>query len=112
MKLSILLVTIVLTVLTATAQDGAQDWMSGYYQSPSPERFVTAVQVMIDEGALGDPNSQPPVVAFLSTVMRDNPDMIADWMKAFDGADEATKSALRSSAWFSDTDAARGYFES
>ena len=90
---------------------GPQEWMSFYYRTPQPERFVTEVREMSKAGALSQENAEGPMTAFLSRVMAQNPEKIAAWMSDLSDLPERDKAALYKSIWLSDTKQGRQYLK-
>ncbi len=56
-----------------------EKWMTFYYQNPQPEYFVKAVKQMIQDGIFDKKSAHPPLIAFLSQILAQNPDKINDW---------------------------------
>ncbi|MGK5080058.1 hypothetical protein [Janthinobacterium sp. HLX7-2] len=68
-------------ILLATAQTAfAEDWLSHYYESPTPERFVTEVQALSKAGNLSNPESAALTSVFLGRVMAANPTQVDAWL--------------------------------
>ena len=87
------------------------DWMTSYYDSPSPERFVEEVRTPTNAGVFNDRKSQPYFIAFLSQVMAQNPERVERWLKEFEDLDEKQRTVVLSAAWYSDTEPAMAYFQ-
>lgn len=87
------------------------DWMTFYYKSPSPERFVNEFRAMTAAGVFENENSQPSFIAFLSQVMAQNPKKTERWLKEFEDLDESQRTVILAAAWYSDTKAAKAYFK-
>jgi hypothetical protein len=100
-----------LSIQPILAEDGQGDWMTSYYKSPSPEKFVPEVRSMIRAGVLKFEHNQPPAVAFLSQVMATNPEMVPKWLEEFKDLDEKQQSIIWAAAWYSRTTEARKFFE-
>lgn len=111
MKLIIPYIAIILTAQIAIAHVDAAEWMTSYYKSPSPSRFIPEVRSLVKEGALKRENSKLPIIAFLSQVMRANPDKIESWLEEFENIDDDQKAVLYASAWYSHTEQALSYFK-
>ena len=82
-------------------------WMSDYYLSPAPERFVVEVRRMSVAGAL--PRSDLPMTVFLAEVMAANEDKIHTWLEQLNDLPEASRELLIDAAWMSRTASARDY---
>lgn len=87
------------------------DWMTNYYRKPQPERFVQEMESIIRSGALNRKSTQLPIVGFVSELMSQNPSKVGAWLDAFEDLDKDKRRALLTAAWYSDTDAARTYFQ-
>jgi len=111
MKQLITYITVILTALIAIADADASDWINSYYKSPSPNRFIPEVRDMVKEGALKRKKSKLFIIAFLSQVMRANPDKIEGWLEEFENIDDDQKSVLYASAWYSHTEQALRFFK-
>ena len=98
-------------VETVVKEEPSADWMTFYYKSPSPERFVDEVRALTDSGVFKDRNSQPSFIAFLSQVMVQNPKKVAGWLKEFEDLDEKQHTVVLAAAWYSNTEAAQTYFK-
>ena len=96
---------------TATEGKPNTNWMTFYYKSPMPERFVNELRAMTDAGILKDDKSQPSFIAFFSQVMAQNPKKVREWLKEFENLDEKQRTTILAAAWYSDTDAAKAYFK-
>lgn len=59
-----------------------EEWMSFYYQSPTPEKFVKYVRVMARRDLWRERKSGFPTLMFMSEVIRANPKRAARWCKA------------------------------
>jgi hypothetical protein len=71
-----LAVTLLLTAQSAFAED----WLSHYYEKPTPERLVTEVRAMSKAGTLSNPKSAAPISVFLGKVMAANPARVDAWL--------------------------------
>lgn len=68
-------------VLLATAQTAyAEDWFSGYYEHPTPERFVVEVLALGRAGNLSNPKTAALTSVFLGRVMAANPTQVDGWL--------------------------------
>ncbi|MBL9152111.1 MAG: hypothetical protein JNK37_06490 [Verrucomicrobiales bacterium] len=56
-----------------------RDWLESYYEKPSPEQFVERVREFSEDGTLLNEQARPALVAFMSQVIRQNRDKVADW---------------------------------
>jgi len=85
------LITMAVVLVSLTA--AAEDWLSSYYKQPTPERFVSEVRTLRDEGAFSDSRRAVPIAVFLGRVMAANPDLAGKWLtelQDFSGADRET----------------------
>lgn len=77
------LMALVLIAISFSAN--ADDWITHYYEHPTPERFVAEVQAMSKSGYLANAKSAAPIAAFLGRVMAANPSQIEGWLNQLDG---------------------------
>lgn len=96
--------------LWAGAED-VRDWFGRYYRSPEPERVVQQMRKAAKEGFLGEEESRPPFIGFLSAVMHDNPGRVRGWLVEMEDMDQADKVTVYGAAWFSGTEGARAFFK-
>jgi len=87
------------------------DWITFYYKSPSPERFVDELRALTTAGTFEDSKSHAPFIGFLSQVMAQNPESVEPWLKEFEDLDEQPRKLILAAAWYSDTDGAKAYFK-
>jgi hypothetical protein len=111
---------VVIEVLPRTSEPGvtgggpnvaSPGWVDAYYRNPQPDRFVAEVRARSKSGKLSAPKAAPPMVAFLSRVMADNPEKIAVWMAALADLPESDKETLHKAIWLSRTTAGKAYLE-
>lgn len=76
------------------APDEEEDWLEYYYQNPTPERFVEEMKNWANDGTLENDGAKPALIAFLSRVLRDNREQIADWVDALSGLSPEQKQVL------------------
>ena len=68
-------------VIFSTAQSAfAEDWLSHYYENPTPKRFVTEVQALSKVGSLSNPKTAALTSVFLGRVMAANPTQVDAWL--------------------------------
>ncbi len=87
------------------------DWLEYYYRNPTPDRFVEMMKNWSDDGTLRDHGAQPAVIGFLSQVLRQNRDRIADWHRDLAGRPPADAMVLSTAMLFSRTGEADAIFE-
>ena len=83
--------------------------MTFYYRNPQPDRFVSEVRKLSRAGALSAPNARSLMAAFLSRLMADHPEKIAEWMAALADLPDNDKRILNEAIWYSNTDAGKAY---
>jgi hypothetical protein len=97
-------------MLLATVQSAfAQDWLSHYYQHPTPERFVTEVKALSKAGNLSNPKSAALLSVFLGKVMAANPTMVGDWLNQLADLKGGDRHTLLMAANLSGTKEAQAY---
>jgi hypothetical protein len=107
--LSLLVIT---SLLPSVAQEESADrWLMFYHKNPSPEKLSAQVRELANKGVLRDEAAHPPVIAFLSQVMAQNPARVSGWLKEFEDLEEKQRVVLQAAAWYSDTEEARQYFK-
>jgi hypothetical protein len=95
---------------TAAVDDStADEWMMFYYKKPQPERFVAEVRKMSAAGHLANKNAEPPIVAFLSRVIAQNPEQLSTWMVALADLPEKDKEVIYEAIWYSNTKAGKAH---
>lgn len=96
--------------LSLKADEKNQDWVTHYYKAPSPDRLISEVRALSKAGVLRK-SAQPPLVGFMSRIMKANPDHIQKWIVALSDLPQEGKDILLEAAWYSDTKEARKYFK-
>ena len=48
-------------------EEPSTDWITFYYKSPSPERFVDEIRTLTDSGVFKDSKSHPPFIGFFES---------------------------------------------
>jgi hypothetical protein len=104
------LLCLILTLPAVTGQTSGEDWLSSYYKKPTPDVLVKNVRSLAKEGVLKKESAKPPLVAFFSRIMAQNPQQIDGWLTELGDLEEEEKEVLYTAAWFSDTEEARAYF--
>lgn len=99
-------------MLKRQAAPEEEDWVTSYYLKPEPGQLLQRFKKLATDGTLENPSVHPPLIAFISEVMKANPKRIAGWLDALGqlklGHEEL--GVFYNAAWFSDTKAARDYF--
>ena len=99
-------------ILFAAAQNAfADDWISYYYESPAPERFVAEVQAMSKAGSLSNPNSAAMTSVFLGRVMAANPAQVNSWLTKLGDLKGNDRQTLLFAAKLSKTKEAQAYLD-
>lgn len=99
-------------LLFSTAQSAfAQDWLSHYYENPTPERFVTEVQALSKAGTLSSPNTAALTSVFLGRVMAANPAQVHAWLTRLDTLKGGDRQTVLVAASLSGTSEARAYLD-
>ncbi|MFZ2301676.1 MAG: hypothetical protein WAW10_07385 [Gallionella sp.] len=104
------LISLLAAILLATAQTAyAEDWLSHYYEHPTPERFVTEVQALSKAGNLSNPKSAALISVFLSRVMAANPTQVDGWLSQLGDLKEGDRQTVLFAASLSGTKEAQAY---
>ena len=99
-------------LLFSTAQTAlAADWLSHYYEHPTPERFVSEVQAMSKAGSLSNPNTASAISVFLGRVMAANPTQIDAWLAELEGLKGVDRQTVLMAASLSATKEAQTYID-
>ncbi len=89
-----------------------EDWVTSYYLRPDPAGLLEKFRKLATDGTLEKPSVHAPLIAFISQVMKANPNQIAGWLDALGrlnlGHEEM--GVFYNAAWFSNTREARDYF--
>jgi hypothetical protein len=103
--LAFLLLATSLPVGAADEQKQAKDdWIQGYYQRPSPERFEAEVKKLQAAGALQKEEALAPAAAFFSRLFAAaEPPMLAKWLKFIDSLPAADQTVFLISLRWADT---------
>jgi hypothetical protein len=82
----------------------SERWMTSYYEHPQPEKTFDAIRAIHDDGLLLLPNAQRPLIAFFSTIFRDNPSVTTQFLNRCSFLSEKEIGVLAYAFWFADTD--------
>lgn len=88
---------------------GAEDWISHYYEKPTPERFVAEVLALSKAGILANPKANGAVTVFLGRVMAANPAQVSDWLDQLSDLQGTDRQMLLQAANLSATPAAQAF---
>lgn len=103
------LAALVLLVISISAN--ADDWITHYYENPTPERFVAEVHALSQSGHLADGNRAPLIAAFLGRVMANNPSQIGGWLNQLGGLKDEDRVTLLWAANLSQSKEALDYIQ-
>ena len=103
----IYLLTILL--LSAAQTAFAADWLSHYYEHPTPERFVSEVKAMSKAGTLSNPNTASSIAVFLGRIMAANPTQIDGWLAELGDLKGGDRQTVLTAASLSETKEAQAY---
>jgi len=82
----------------------SERWMTFYYENPQPEKTFDAIRAIHDDGLLLLPNAQRPLIAFFSTIFRDNPSVTTQFLARCNFLSEKEIGVLAYAFWFAGTD--------
>lgn len=110
--LPLVLGTLIAATLTGRAQVAtsafdSDRWMTFYYENPQPENTFTAIRAIHDEDLLLNPNAQRPLIAFFSTILRDNPSVTTQLLPRCTFLTEQEIGVLAYAFWFANTDSSK-----
>jgi hypothetical protein len=77
--------------------------MTFYYENPQPEKTFDAIRAIHDDCLLLLPIAQRPLIAFFSTIFRDNPSVTTQFLVRCTFLSEEEISVLAYAFWFADT---------
>jgi hypothetical protein len=104
------LIYLLAVVLLTPAQSAfAEDWISHYYEHPTPERFVPEVQGLSKSGNLANPKTADMISVFLGRIMEANPTQVDGWMAQLGDLKEGDRQTLLFAASLSGTKEAHAY---
>ena len=87
----------------------ADDWVSHYYEHPTPERFIKEVRALNDAGVLSSAKTAAPLAVFLGRVMAANPDQAGVWLTQLNEVKSPGRDTLLLAASLSGTKTAMAY---
>lgn len=97
-------------VLFTVAQTAfAADWLSHYYEHPTPERFVPEVKALSKAGNLSSPNTSALVSVFLGKIMAANPTQVDGWLAQLGDLKDGDRQTVLAAANVSGTREAQAY---
>ncbi|MDU0354120.1 hypothetical protein RS130_09390 [Paraglaciecola aquimarina] len=89
-----------------------ETWLTTYYQSPNPEKFVTEVIKLSQQGVLSDPKRQQSLAVFLGRILIANPNQTNQWLSALGTLNKKDTQTLYYTAWLADTKESKAYLQS
>lgn len=106
------LLLVIFLIMTAVfplgAQDGAtaepgeeKEWLEFYYENPTPDRLVPQMKNWAEDGTLDNDHAKPALIAFLSQVIRENPDKLQEWYQALAGLEPQQMQVFHTAMLFS-----------
>lgn len=96
-------------LLEAVQTAHAEDWLSHYYEHPTPERFVTEVRAWSKAGSLSNLKTAALISVFLGRVIAANPTQVDAWLTQLDDLKGGDRQMLLSAASLSATKDAQAY---
>jgi hypothetical protein len=104
------LICLLAVVLLTTAQTAfAEDWLSHYYEHPTPERFVTEVKALSKAGNLSNPKTAALISVFLGRIMAANPTQVDGWLSQLSDLKGDDRQTVLFAASLSETKEAQAY---
>lgn len=77
-------------------------WMTYYYLHPQPDLLVAAL-LLADKQGLLQGDAAPPMQAFASRVMAQNPSKVRDWYMQLASISNSSKTLVLTAMWWSNT---------
>jgi hypothetical protein len=110
-KLTIILFSLIsLCFCLGVSPAYSSDWITNYYEHPTPERFVSEVRDWSKTGMLAG-NKSAMLAVFLGRVMAQNRDQIVNWLTELQDLKGKDKETLLLAAYFSETAEAQSYLK-
>jgi len=100
-RTSLLLVLSLATSAFAKPDRDWSQWVEHYYEAPQPELVVPAVFALSHSGYFDAAGQPATAIGFLSSVFAQNPDKVADWMRAFRDLPVAHQRLTVAALWYS-----------
>ncbi len=82
--------------------DALNRWMTYYYLHPQPDLLVAAL-LLADKQGLLQGDAAPPMQAFASRVMAQNPSKVRDWYLQLAPISNSSKTLVLTAMWWSNT---------
>lgn len=86
--------------------DEEKDWLEFYYENPTPDRFIPQMKDWAADGTLDNDNAKPALIAFISQLIRQNREKLADWYSGLTGLDPGQMQIMHTAMLFSRTEEA------
>jgi hypothetical protein len=90
---------------TPLTVDEVERWMDGYHLRPRPDLVPAALAALRASGHLGDERTAAPVAAFLSQLLREDPEPAGAWLGEV--RTDVERAAVVEALWLTDTEQAR-----
>lgn len=99
---------VLMTPFAGKGQDSAEpgeekDWLEFYYENPTPDRFVAQMKDWATDGTLDNDHAKPALIAFISQIIRQNRDKLADWYSGLAGLEPSQMQVMLTAMLFSRT---------
>lgn len=91
-----------------SGNEGAEekDWLEFYYENPTPDRFIPQMKDWAEDGTLDNDHAKPALIAFISQLIRQNREKLAEWYDGLAGLDPKQKQVMHTAMLFSRTEEA------
>lgn len=83
-----------------------RDWLEFYYENPTPDRFITQMKDWAEDGTLDNDHAKPALIAFVSQLIRQNREKLAEWYSGLAGLDPKQMQVMHTAMLFSRTEEA------
>ena len=109
--LSLFFVPLTLICPLSAQETGAEgveekDWLEFYYENPTPDRFIPQLKDWAEDGTLDNDHAKPALIAFISQLIRQNREKLADWYSGLAGLEPGRMQVMHTAMLFSRTEEA------
>jgi hypothetical protein len=107
--MSLGLVLLFASPLSAASARDWSSWVSNYYQNPQPEKLVNAVYGLSRAGYFEEAGQPATAIGFLATVFAQNPDQVGQWATSFRDLPTSHQRLVAAALWYSGVPAGQDY---
>lgn len=107
--MSLGLVLLLASPLTAAPTRDWSNWVAHYYENPQPEKVVPAVYALSRAGYFEEAGQPATAIGFLATVFAQNPDKVANWASSFRDLPASHQRLVAAALWYSGVPAGQNF---